>query len=216
MSSLTASSSSNSNILEFKQPEPRGFFMLFHAVTGSTNWQSLNKDARLAFIEIAGKYRRHNNGNLLFSKTDAMEAFGIGHPKATRTFDALERHGFAFRRQQGTWEFHTKDEQLTKWELSAWVLGQEVGCQPAPNGGVLGAAAGPNKKILESRIDKKDKDSGFEDGKEARSRPRERSEGCKRACGPLGRPSSRASDNRARGCARHAAEPPSVAVDVAG
>ena len=176
MSSSSITTIASSNILEFKQPEPRGYFQLCHAVLGSTNWQSLPKDARLAFIEIAGKYRRYNNGNLLLSKTDAMEAFGIGHPKASRTFDALERHGFAFRRQQGTWEFRTKEEQLTKWELSAWVLGQAVGCQPAPNGGVLGAAAGPNKKILESRIDK-NRDSCFEEGKK---------EGCPR--GPEGGP----------------------------
>src|SRR5262249_37860774 len=103
-----------------------------------------------------------------------------GHPKAASAFGALEQHGFCFRRQQGTWDFQTKDEQLTKWELSAWVLGTELGSQTEPNTGTLGSAAGPNKKNLESRIEKKEQDSGFEEGKKGRGCPRGPEAGPKR------------------------------------
>ena len=135
----TLTKSSATNIVPFKQPQPR-YFKLHKSTLDSTNWQSMGAVDRAIFIAVVGRFDGFNNGKIRYGITEARAEFRIGHPKADRAFNNLEERKLAIRRQRGTFDFDVKAARDTKWELTPLALGSQVG----PNTNPLDPAARRN------------------------------------------------------------------------
>lgn len=84
---------------------------LYHWVLGSEAWQSLNPNARAAYIELASKYAGvgSNNGRIGCSVRQIANALHIGKATAQKALADLQERGFIVAMQKGAledWDSH--------------------------------------------------------------------------------------------------------------
>jgi hypothetical protein len=91
---------------------------LYHWVLGSEAWQSLNPNARAAYIELASKYAGggSNNGRIGCSVRQIANALHIGKATAQKALADLQERGFIVAMQKGA--FNWKTGAATEWRLT--------------------------------------------------------------------------------------------------
>lgn len=76
---------------------------LTYAMLKSPAWRSLSGAALKVFFELHLRYNGGNNGTLVLSMNEAVQALGIGKATAQRAFQELEEKGFVELMKQGNW-----------------------------------------------------------------------------------------------------------------
>jgi hypothetical protein len=91
---------------------------LYHWVLGSEAWQSLNPNARAAYIELASKYAGggSNNGRIGCSVRQIANALHVGKATAQKALADLQERGFIVAMQKGA--FSWKTGTATEWRLT--------------------------------------------------------------------------------------------------
>jgi hypothetical protein len=80
----------------------------------SPAWRSLSGAALKVFFELHLRYKGSNNGKVVLSLNDAVDALGIGKTTAQRAFKELEDKGFIVLMKQGNWIHRSANE----WRLT--------------------------------------------------------------------------------------------------
>jgi hypothetical protein len=95
---------------------------LYHWLTDTDAWKSLNANSRAIYIEIARRYAGGgtNNGRIPYSVREAADALKIGKSTAQRALRDLENRGFIVATWRG--HFDRKARHASEWRLT------EFGC----------------------------------------------------------------------------------------
>jgi hypothetical protein len=118
---------SSAVIVPFRQPRKgERFVLLRESLLASTNYQSLPPPQVSLLIEFARRFNGFNNGNIRISIDEAKTVAHSGQAVATRAFEGLEVHGFIRRLQHGTFDFQSKADRDSRWELTEFTLGTQM------------------------------------------------------------------------------------------
>jgi hypothetical protein len=91
---------------------------LYHWLTRSPAWKSLDGNQRATYAEMAARYRGvgSNNGRIPYSTRQVAENLRIGKSTAARAFTALQERGFIVPVTKGA--FSLKQRHATEWRLT--------------------------------------------------------------------------------------------------
>lgn len=115
------------------------FVMLRFDMIKSPAWLSLSCPARALWIEVMGRFKGYNNGEIPLSCREAAKLCGISKATASRAFDELIEKGFIEVGEHSS--FTVKYKKARKW----FVTHLDSEARPATN--VWKKWVDPNTKI---------------------------------------------------------------------
>jgi DNA-binding transcriptional regulator YhcF (GntR family) len=92
------------------------YVRLFHYMTNSEAWRSLDAVARALYVEITRRYMGSNNGRIPYSVREGAENLNVGKATVMRALKKLEDHGFIVPTKIGA--FSLKARHATEWRLT--------------------------------------------------------------------------------------------------
>jgi hypothetical protein len=124
------------------------YVRLFHYMTKSAAWCSLDAVPRALYIEIAKRYMGSNNGSIPYSVREGAANLHVSPATIMRAFHQLEDRGFIVATKKGA--FSLKKRHATEWRLTefpcnltnAAVATKEFARWQQPNGSLAPAPWG--------------------------------------------------------------------------
>jgi hypothetical protein len=105
-----------------RQKEPTLWFIqLFHWMLRTEAWKDLRPVARALYVELSGRYRGTNNGEIFYSVRQASKALKVSKDTAARAFEELQRHGFIAVQRKGGFNLKEQKGQATVWRLTEFI-----------------------------------------------------------------------------------------------
>jgi hypothetical protein len=115
---VTITTSSSGTVIPFQLKAPvEPYLKIRHAFLQSPAWQNLPALARAVYFEIADRHNGRNNGQIPYTKKDAMSAFHVSDATACRTLSLLEKGGVAIRTRRGSFDLKTREAKSSEWCL---------------------------------------------------------------------------------------------------
>ena len=99
------------------------FIKLDHGLLNSDAWHHLSPHAFKLLIAIWARHNGQNNGQISFSRREAMGVLKCGEHRASECFDELQKKGF-LRCARGS-GFNVKSREARLWALTAEPVGDD-------------------------------------------------------------------------------------------
>ena len=100
-----------------------------YAILKSDAWRSLSGAAVKVWFELHTRFNGGNNGRLILSMNEAVEALGIGKGTVQRAFGELQEKGFIVLETEGSW-YHRRAHE---WRLTTKPMQLSKRNEPATN-----------------------------------------------------------------------------------
>jgi len=141
---MTLTHNSSAAIIPF-EPRPSKYYLkLTDNLLRSPAWESLSVVERALYVDVAGKFKGHNNGRIPYSIGDGAKALRISRRTTRRALKLLQKLGLLVRTKHGYFDPRTEQVKASEWYLPEY-------------GGTPEAVATRDPHRVDKEVDKKER-----------------------------------------------------------